>query len=375
MSLINFNDSDPKSSGEKKSLSILIGIGALVGLVVLGSTLAASINLNSGSPVEFGQGVAQTTACDSQILITPYSEFVNGEPGAFMFSGLTLSQVDTTDQSNETEGCSGKSFSIKLYKQNGDLINSNYTINVGSDGVFSSDSGNVNASNEGSTDGSVNLSFTSPSVFASDVYTITVESSTTTAPTESAYITTCNTGAEFNIGDITRGGYVFLTPNCSDNPTGKYFVALTGSAWRSFTDNYLEGNDFNTPWCDDATSHGINGTGIGDGETNSDSWFIIMNTCNSTQLHMVDAYNQITANQSNGYRWFIPSKLEMFDLAKNLFLVNQSEWNLDENWYWTSSEIDHYNMWMLNVDNWTNVTDNKLHSSRVIPVLSFTSGG
>ena len=43
----------------KKSLTNLIGIGVLAGIVALGSTLAASINLNNGGPVEFGQGVTQ----------------------------------------------------------------------------------------------------------------------------------------------------------------------------------------------------------------------------------------------------------------------------------------------------------------------------
>jgi hypothetical protein len=43
----------------------MIGIGAIAGVVALSSTLAASINLNDGAPVEFGQGIAQTTACSN----------------------------------------------------------------------------------------------------------------------------------------------------------------------------------------------------------------------------------------------------------------------------------------------------------------------
>ena len=58
MSLLNFNGSEPKRTGEKKTLSIILGTGALVGVIALGSTLAASINLNSDNPVEFGQGIA-----------------------------------------------------------------------------------------------------------------------------------------------------------------------------------------------------------------------------------------------------------------------------------------------------------------------------
>ena len=175
MSLLNFNGLGPKASGEKKSLTVLFGIGALVGLFVLGSTLAASINLNGGGPVEFGQGVTQTTSCDSEILITPYSEFVNGDPGSFMFTALRLSQVDTTDQTDSSEGCAGKNFLIKLYEEDGDRIQTDYTISVSSGGAFSSTNGNISASNEEATDSSVTLTFNPATVLASDLYRITIE--------------------------------------------------------------------------------------------------------------------------------------------------------------------------------------------------------
>jgi hypothetical protein len=161
----------------KKSLKNLFGIGALVGIVALGSTLAASINLNNGGPVEFGQGVTQTISCDSGILVTPYSEFVNGDPGSFMFTALRLSQVDTTDQADSSEGCAGKSFLIKLYEEDGDRIQPDYTISVSSGGAFSSIDGNVSASNEDATDSSVTLTFNPATVLASELYRITIETS------------------------------------------------------------------------------------------------------------------------------------------------------------------------------------------------------
>lgn len=178
MSLLDFSDLEPNRGGHKKSFKTIIGIGAIAGVVVLGSTLAASINLNGGGPVEFGQGVTQATACDSEILITPYSNFVNGDPGEFKFSGLMLSHVDTTAQDDSSdEGCAGKTFLIKLYKANNELIETNYTISVGSDGIFSSPDGELVTS--GGTSGSseqATLTFTDPAVAATDVYTITIES-------------------------------------------------------------------------------------------------------------------------------------------------------------------------------------------------------
>lgn len=183
MSLLDFSDLEPSRGGRKKSFKTIIGIGAIAGVVVLGSTLAASINLNGGGPVEFGQGVTQATACDSEILITPYSSFVNGNPGEFKFSGVMLSQVDITaqDDSND-EGCAGKTFLIKLYKANNDLIGTSYTISVESDGSFSSPDGELETSGGTSRRASgsseqVTLTFTDPAVAATDVYTITIESS------------------------------------------------------------------------------------------------------------------------------------------------------------------------------------------------------
>ena len=108
MTLLNFSDSGEKPAGRRKPLRAILGIGALVGAVALGSTLAASINLNDSGPVEFGQGVVQTTACDDEITITPYSTFVNEDGGgSFMGTSIVISGVDSS-----TEGCSGKNLTI-----------------------------------------------------------------------------------------------------------------------------------------------------------------------------------------------------------------------------------------------------------------------
>jgi len=109
MSFLEFNNSEPKLSGEKKTLSIILGIGLLVGTIALGSTLAASINLNNGGPVEFGQGVTQTVACDSNgVTLTPYSTFENdGADSGFYFSSLEISGV--------SDNCSGVTFKVRAY--------------------------------------------------------------------------------------------------------------------------------------------------------------------------------------------------------------------------------------------------------------------
>jgi hypothetical protein len=122
MSLLKFDDESPKTAGSNKSLKYLLGIGGLVGAIVLSSTFAASINLNAGGPVEFGQGVVQTTACDDEITVTPISTFVNAVGyGSHMFTSLRISGIDSSEGK-----CSGKRFLIKAYGDNGILDIFNY---------------------------------------------------------------------------------------------------------------------------------------------------------------------------------------------------------------------------------------------------------
>jgi len=112
MPLLDFNESSPKRSGSRKPFKLVLGIGALVATIALGSTLAASINLNAGAPVEFGQGVAQTTACDDEVTITPYATFVNDEEDAdFLFTSFSVTGISTS--------CYGKTFTIKAYSNSG----------------------------------------------------------------------------------------------------------------------------------------------------------------------------------------------------------------------------------------------------------------
>ena len=81
MEILNLGGANDESAQlpSKKRLKVAkaaIGIGGLAALTGLGSTLAATITLNSDAPVEFGQGVAQTAACDADgFAITPVSYY------------------------------------------------------------------------------------------------------------------------------------------------------------------------------------------------------------------------------------------------------------------------------------------------------------
>ena len=66
---------EPKSkSGSRRFAPVLAFLLLIVGgSYLVQTTLAASISLNSGSEVEFGQGVTATAACsgDTPLTVTP----------------------------------------------------------------------------------------------------------------------------------------------------------------------------------------------------------------------------------------------------------------------------------------------------------------
>lgn len=157
-----------------KSRKLVLGIGGLIAAISIGSTLAANININSG-PVEFGQGVAQTAACDDSIMISPMSSFVNSTDtstlGSFMFTGMQVSDVDSS-----VGKCQGKTLTFKAYADTETAALATYTVFVG-ETEFLSGSGAISDSGVGSSTSSFTLSFDPATISASEVYKITVESS------------------------------------------------------------------------------------------------------------------------------------------------------------------------------------------------------
>ena len=182
MPLLNFDTSKmPKGKSASffkgnKPLNLILGIGALVAVIGFGSTLAANINIGTG-PIEVGQGVAQTTSCDHNILVTPYSTFVNATGGGeFKFSRLELSSLDSTASiAGSLEGCEGKTFTIKLYAENGDIVGSTYAITANGDSFLSPDGDFINVDLSDKTNSSATLVLDNQNVSARSIYRITVE--------------------------------------------------------------------------------------------------------------------------------------------------------------------------------------------------------
>jgi hypothetical protein len=108
MEILKFENSSRPVRKKSSSSKVMLGLAGIAAVALLGSTLAANISLNSGAGVEFGQGVALTTACDSEITSTPTATFANAaNGGAFNFSTVAFSNVSSA--------CLGKTFTLKAY--------------------------------------------------------------------------------------------------------------------------------------------------------------------------------------------------------------------------------------------------------------------
>lgn len=113
MSILNFDNSEVKPARNLKKIKMALATGVIAGAIGIGSTLASNISLNNGGNVEFGQGVAQTTACDDSVILTPQSTFVNSEDNAeFLFTSLSVTDISSN--------CNGITFTIKAYKNGQD---------------------------------------------------------------------------------------------------------------------------------------------------------------------------------------------------------------------------------------------------------------
>ena len=108
MEILKFENSQRPVRKKSSSSKVVLGLASIAAVAMLGSTLAASISLNTGTGVEFGQGVSQTVACDSEIITTPEAKFTNAsDAGAFTLSTVAFSGI--------ADACAGKTFTLRGY--------------------------------------------------------------------------------------------------------------------------------------------------------------------------------------------------------------------------------------------------------------------
>jgi hypothetical protein len=123
-----------RPAASKLKYKVVVGVGGLAGLFGIGSTLAANISLNNGGAVEFGQGVAQTAACDDDgFMVTPVTRYDNAHSmfrvTKLQVSGLNLTPVGwdtgTNALSTDTVGVAanpGKYFDNGQWKKTCDGV-------------------------------------------------------------------------------------------------------------------------------------------------------------------------------------------------------------------------------------------------------------
>ena len=120
MKLLNLDSGDEAATPNKKKskwLKIGIGVSALVLIPTIGSTLAGTITIGSGS-VEFGQGFVSTAACDPDITVAPTSELniptstFAGTVPYFSLGGIRVGGIDGSS-------CDPVTFIITAYNSGG----------------------------------------------------------------------------------------------------------------------------------------------------------------------------------------------------------------------------------------------------------------
>ena len=340
--VLDFEDSLADGPAPKKSIKLVLGMGALVGTLALGSTFAANINLNGGGNVEFGQGVLTTTACDEDgITVTPFSTFVNETgAGSHKLSSIRISGIDSSEGA-----CEGQTFRIRAYGATGPALDlfeweerdfnedtfeyGPWTLTEGpfdyvditrtasdflwtSEGTDDDDVIDIDQSNIEQTAFTLNLVSGEPTIrrtplaLANDVTRITVETFTAT-----------DTVVTYEIGDTGPGGgiifYVSNTPFAC-GPTGNSFCQYLEAAPNNWSGAGVGAQDPRRTWAVAANQTisvaGALGTAIGTGFANS---IAIANQAGN------DASNSaaVLALEYEGggeTDWYLPSSEELREL-------------------------------------------------------------
>jgi hypothetical protein len=86
----------------KKAIGFFAAGSVLIAIPIIGTTLAGTITINSGTAVQFAQGSITTATCDSDIIISATSTYSND----FYLKTITLSGI------NLVSGCEGKTLTV-----------------------------------------------------------------------------------------------------------------------------------------------------------------------------------------------------------------------------------------------------------------------
>ena len=239
----DFYHDDPTPQIPKNKLpSKFIATGALIlgSILFFQGTFAGNVSLNSGSGVEFGQGVSQAVACsgNTDLTLTPRSSFTNGSPGAHYLNSVTVSNIPTS--------CYGADFTISAYNDSSGtplaLFNTSSTAAViyNNAGAFSRGLGSTGMTVASST-GTFTATFTVPVAQSSDVFKLTIQSG---AHTPYYYVGSAGPGGGF-VYYVNDAGFdcgPTLAASCK-------YLEVAPSGWNT-------GSDPNKVWATGTSSSG-----------------------------------------------------------------------------------------------------------------------
>jgi hypothetical protein len=323
----NSYSDDPVEFGlekTKKKFSSLLALilFAVVGTFVIQNTLAANISLNTGAPIEFGQGITQTVACSgaTNLTITPSATFTNAAgAGSYKFSSITVSNIPA--------GCHGSDFTISAY---GNTDNSPLALfnSTSTSAVIYNNAGNFEPG-AGSTGMSVTsgletftVTFTAPVALASSIFKITIQSG-------AHAVATCAQGGPCIVGDRGPGGGIvfyasatnFTSAGSACDTTCKY-LEVAPSTWRSGT----VANDSFYIWSTNTTTLTVQNksTASSEGFNSNEklNWKIGQGFYNTSVMKVAGATSSAQAavlayaGNSTAGQWFIPSMNELNELCK-----------------------------------------------------------
>ena len=239
----DFYHDDPTPQIPKNKLpSKFIATGALIlgSILFFQGTFAGNISLNSGTGVEFGQGVSQAVACsgNADLTLTPRSSFTNGSPGAHYLNSVTVSNIP--------DSCFGVDFTINAYNDSSGtplaLFNTSSTAAViyNNAGAFSRGLGSTGMTVASST-GTFTATFTVPVAQSSDVFKLTIQSG---AHTPYYYVGSVGPGGGF-VYYVNDAGFdcgPTLAASCK-------YLEVAPSGWNT-------GSDPNKVWATGTSSSG-----------------------------------------------------------------------------------------------------------------------
>lgn len=314
-----------ESSTKRKLPGVIAFLLLLVGVTYLvQTTLAANISLNSGGPVEFGQGITATVACSgaTDLTITPYSTFTNASgSGSFYFSSVSVSNIPSS--------CQGKDFTIKAFENTDStplaIFNTNSTsaIVYNNAGTFQLGGGSTGISIT-SGSGTFTITFATPVSLASSVFKITIESGEHVEP--------------YSVGSTGPGGgkifYIASTPFACGPAlelTCTYLEAAPTTGANAWTDaNYLWSGNITVAIGSDAR-----GSAIGTGYKNTLA--MVGQAGGGNTAERAGTVARAYRGPSNLSDWYLPSLSELLKLYENKATVSIDN-SFDD--FWSSTESD-----------------------------------